>query len=157
MNNVIEDYYKIFELYQELRGQLLNVLRDDDLMFRPFPDMLTLGQLCHEMGQTEESYIESFKTFEQNWDHQNDPLVQPESVAALKEWYAELDVALKAAVSALSDEQVDEGIIKRGFDIRPISQLSTYTEALLIFYGKASIYLRALGKPLPEKWPDWIG
>jgi hypothetical protein len=63
----------------------------------------------------------------------------------------------KAAVSALTDEQVKNGIIKRGFDVRPNIQLDIYKEALLIFYGKASIYLRALGKPLPERWPAWIG
>jgi uncharacterized damage-inducible protein DinB len=154
---MMADYYKIFVLYQELREQLMEVLDDEDLTFRPFPQMLTLGQLCYEIGQTEESYIESFKTFEQNWDHLSDPLVQPESVAELKDWYAELDEELEAAVSALTDEQINEGVIRRGFDIRPISQLSTYTEALLIFYGKASIYLRALSKPLPAKWPDWIG
>lgn len=157
MNKIMEDYYEIFELYQELRGQLMHVLSDADLLFRPFPDMLTLGQLCYEIGQTEQSYIDSFKTFEQNWDHLSDGLVQPENVAFLKQWYREMDDDLKATVSALSDEQINDGIIKRGFDIRPISQLNTYTEALLIFYGKASIYLRALGKPLPEKWPDWIG
>jgi hypothetical protein len=31
-----------------------------------------------------------------------------------------------------------------------------YREALLIFYGKASIYLKALGKTLPEQWQAWI-
>lgn len=157
MNQIMEDYYELFEHYQALRGQLLKVLGDEDLLFRPFPDTLTLGQLCYEIGQTEQSYIDSFKTFEQNWDHENDPLVQPESVAALQEWYREMDRELKEVVSALTDEQIKEGIIKRGFDVRPRTQLDIYKEALLIFYGKASIYLRALGKPLPETWPDWIG
>jgi uncharacterized damage-inducible protein DinB len=157
MNSIMEDYYDIFEHYQALREQLLNVLSDEDLEFRPFPDTLTLGQLCHEIGQTEQSYIDSFKTFEQNWDHENDPLVQPESVEALREWFRGLDEALKSAVSSLSDEQVKEGIIERGFDVRPSTQIDIYKEALLIFYGKASIYLRALGKPLPERWPSWIG
>lgn len=157
MNKIMEDYYGIFEMYQALRGQLLDVLSDEDLLFRPFPDTLTLGQLCHEIGQTEESYIESFKTFEQNWDYLNDPLVQPESVAALRAWYKRLDTELKAVVSALTDDQINNGSIKRGFEARPNIQLDIYKEALLIFYGKASIYLRALGKPLPERWPSWIG
>lgn len=157
MNSIMEDYYEIFEMYQTLREQLLNVLSDEDLAFRPFPDTLTLGQLCYEIGQTEQSYIDSFKTFEQSWEHESDPLVQPESIAALKAWYQELDEALKTAVSALTDEQINEGVIKRGFDVRPKTQLDIYKEALLIFYGKASIYLRALGKPLPESWPSWIG
>jgi hypothetical protein len=119
----MEDYFEVFELYQALRGQLMSVLADEDLLFRPFPEMLTMGQLCYEIGQTEESYIESFKTFEQNWEHESDPLVQPESLAALQEWYEELDGELKAAVSALSDEQVKNGIIKRGFDVRPNIQM----------------------------------
>ena len=84
MNKIMENFYEIFEMYQSLRGQLMNVLRDEDLLFRPFPDMLTLGQLCYEVGQTEQSYLDSFKTFEQKWDHLSDPLVQPESVAFLK-------------------------------------------------------------------------
>jgi hypothetical protein len=157
MNQIMEDHYEIFEMYQDLRRQLMNVVTDDDLLFRPFPDTLTLGQLCYEIGQTEESYIDSFKTFQQNWAHLSDPLVQPESVAFLVNWFQELDGELKTAVSTLTDEQIKTGIIKRGFDIRPVDQLTTYTEALLIFYGKASIYLRALSKPLPDKWPDWIG
>jgi uncharacterized damage-inducible protein DinB len=157
MNSIMEDYYNVFEMYQELREQLMAILTDDDLAFRPFPNTLTLGQLCHEIAQTERSYIDSFKTFQQSWDHESDPLVQPESVAALKEWYQELDRELKAAVSALTNEQINSAIIKRGFDVRPLIQLEIYKEALLIFYGKASIYLRALGKPLPERWPAWIG
>jgi hypothetical protein len=27
---------------------------------------------------------------------------------------------------------------------------------LLIFYGKASVYLKALDKTLPEQWQAWI-
>jgi IS605 OrfB family transposase len=32
-----------------------------------------------------------------------------------------------------------------------------YKEALLIFYGKVSMYLKAIGKILPEQWQEWIG
>jgi hypothetical protein len=37
-----------------------------------------------------------------------------------------------------------------------IIQLHIYREALLSFYGKASVYLKALGKTLPEQWQSWI-
>jgi hypothetical protein len=33
----------------------------------------------------------------------------------------------------------------------------TPREALIIFYGKLSVYLRALERPLPGQWGDWIG
>lgn len=36
-------------------------------------------------------------------------------------------------------------------------ELRLYREALLMFYAKAAVYLRALGKSLPEVWIDWMG
>jgi hypothetical protein len=38
----------------------------------------------------------------------------------------------------------------------PTFQLEVYKEALLIFYGKASVYLKAMGKPRPQQWQEWI-
>jgi hypothetical protein len=32
-----------------------------------------------------------------------------------------------------------------------------YREAMMIFYGRATLYLRALGKPRPQQVRDWIG
>ena len=36
-------------------------------------------------------------------------------------------------------------------------QLDTYLQAVLIFFGKATIYLRVMGKPLPEQMREYIG
>ena len=38
-----------------------------------------------------------------------------------------------------------------------ITPLNIYKEALLIFYGRSKIYLKALGKPVPEHWRDSLG
>lgn len=38
----------------------------------------------------------------------------------------------------------------------PTFQLEVYKEALLIFYGKASVYLKAMGKPRPPQWRERI-
>jgi hypothetical protein len=77
--------------------------------------------------------------------------------------FAELDREMMAAVAALSDEDIDTRRIVRGdfdeefFSPLPRIQLDIYREALLIFYGKVSVYLRADGRPLPGQWMDWIG
>jgi hypothetical protein len=44
-----------------------------------------------------------------------------------------------------------------GFTLPPQINLSVYNEALLIFYGKVIVYLRAAGKLVPEQWADWLG
>ncbi len=82
---------------------------------------------------------------------------------ALRGWYAELDRELMAALEMLSEADVMSGRILRGdfeedyFSPSVTEQLDVYREALLIFYGKASVYLRALGKTLPPQWKLWIG
>jgi hypothetical protein len=53
-------------------------------------------------------------------------------------------------------------IVRGDFEVGHFSpsireQLDVYREALLIFYGKASVYLRALDKTLSPQWQTWIG
>ncbi len=85
------------------------------------------------------------------------------SVGAIVSWYAELDRELAAAIAALSEDDIaDRRIVRHDFGVSnfsplPSIQLDIYREALLIFYGKASVYLRAMGKALPGHWPHWIG
>ena len=79
-------------------------------------------------------------------------------MAALSAWYAELDQSLKEAIEGLSEEQLQSQRVVRGpnFELPPRIQLNIYQEALLIFYGKASVYLKALNKPVSEQMRDWI-
>jgi hypothetical protein len=80
-----------------------------------------------------------------------------------KDWYAALDRDLTTALEALSEEDVTSRRIARGdfeeeyFSPQPIQELDVYREALLIFYGKASVYLRAMDRALPPQWQHWIG
>lgn len=53
-------------------------------------------------------------------------------------------------------------IVRPDFDVwfsapRAKQQLDTYREGLLIFYGKISVYLKAMGRPRSEAWRSWIG
>lgn len=158
MNSLIASYYPTFELYQSLRGQLMEILTDEDLMFNPGGENMALGALCRQIGETEYSYIQSFKTLSQNFDYRNQQSGLAESVDRLVAWYGDLDAQLKEAVSALSEADLAELTIDRGggFEVSPAIQLTIYNEALLIFYGKADIYLKALGKARPEQWAHWI-
>ena len=42
------------------------------------------------------------------------------------------------------------------FRISPRINLAIYQEALLIFYGKISVYLKILGKTPSAQWEHWI-
>jgi hypothetical protein len=149
--------------YQALRGELIAILTDDDLDFRVGGESATLGALCREIGEIEQSYVESFRTFQQDFDYRNPDARLEKSVDALTSWYAELDRNLADAVAALSEDDIaNRRIVRNDFDISDFSpaaaiQLDIYREALLIFYGKVSVYLRAMNKPLPGHWPHWIG
>jgi hypothetical protein len=152
-----------FYEYQQLRTELIEILADDDLGYRVGGSSASLGALCREIGEIEHSYVESFRTFRQDFDYRHpDPLIET-SVAALTSWYAELDRDLAAAIDAISEDDIaNRHIVRLDFDIDDFSplpnvQLDIYRESLLIFYGKVSVYLHALGKTLPGHWQAWIG
>jgi DinB family protein len=152
-----------FAEYQSLRNELVDILRDDDLSFRPSPTTFTLGELCREIGEIEHSYVDALKTFRQDFGWRNpDPEVE-RSVGALSRWFADLDRSLLAAIEALTDDDVTNRRISRddvdveGFSPLPAQELDIYREALLIFYAKVSIYLRAMGRDFPGHWTVWIG
>ena len=165
VNSIIGGYLaeSFFPEYQALRDQLMEILSDDDLGLRLGGETASLGMLCREIGEIEHAYVESFRTFRQDFSYRNPDPGLERSVAALKAWFAELDHALMTAVEALSEDDIASRKIVRGdfeadyFSPLPKVQLDVYREALLIFYGKVSVYLRAIERPLPQQWLDWIG
>ncbi len=165
MNPLIRDHLKatFFEEYQSLRGQLMAILADDDLRFQLGGESATLGALCREIGQIEYAYVESFRTFTQDFGYRNEDPRLERSVDALVAWYADLDREMTAVLETLGEDDIlNRRIVRGDFDAEffsplPRVQLDIYREALLIFYGKVSVYLRAMGRPLPGDWSDWIG
>ena len=164
-NSIISGYlaYSFFPEYQSLRDQLMEILDDEDLDQRLGGETVSLGALCREIGEIEHAYVESFRTFRQDFTYRDpDPRLE-HSVAALKAWYAELDRDLMAAIEDLSEDDIaNRRIIRGDFDedyFSPLAkqQLDTYREALLLFCGKVSVYLRAINRPMPQQWQDWVG
>lgn len=158
MNSIITDAYSLFELYQALRNQLMEILTDEDLSFRPGGDNPSLGELCRQIGEIEQSYINSFKTFEQDFSYRNQEPGLQNSIGQLTTWFEALDKELKKVIEGLTEEMIQNQTIDRGggFTVSPRMQLEIYKEALLIFYGKTIVYLKTMEKPLPKQWQDWI-
>ncbi len=159
MNRIVSEQYGLFRLYQRLRDQLLATLTDADLAFTPGGANPPLGELCLEIGETERAYIDSFRNFSQRFDYRQGDRSLAGSVPGLQAWYEQLDAELYAAVAALSDEEIANRPIDRGngFLVPANAQLHIYQEALIIFYGKVTVYLKLLGKPMSAQWQHWIG
>lgn len=149
-----------------LRTQMMDTLTDADLAFK-FPNNPTLGELCVYIGDVERAYIDSFKTRKLVWDKHNTEQGLSSSVEKLKAWYKALDEELDAVLNSIPDEafevvypsESDTSVntVDRGGWLMPLGgQFRAYREALFIFCGKCSIYLRAMGKPLSKEWQNWI-
>ena len=155
MNRLIEE-----ELpgNMDLRDQLLELITDQDLAYKLPGDNPTLGGLCEEMGRTQQIYARSFRTLTMDWGAGGSSPA-PNSVAALAGWFAALDADLIAALSELSDDDLERKQVDRGHGFTPslFVQFQIYREALLIFYAKASVYLKALEKPYDQQWRAWVG
>jgi hypothetical protein len=159
MNSLMRDYYPTFEMYQAMRNQLMEILNDGDLIFQPHGHNEMLGALCLEIGETEASYVQSFKTFKQDFSYRKEEKGLEWSVDRLEAWFGDLDRDLKSVLEALSESDLRKRVVDRGGDFElPLHiQLDVYKEALLIFYGKVSVYLKAMGKERPQQWQEWIG
>ena len=157
MNSIMQDYYPTFEQYQAARNQLMDLLNGDDLGFH-LEQNPTLGELCKEMGETQYCYLQSFKTLKLTFDYSNEETGLSTNINKLKSWFAEMDADLKSTLEALSQDSIDSQRIDRGSWEVPVQvNLTIYTEALLIFYGKVWVYLNAMGKKKPQQWVEWIG
>ena len=140
-----------------MRTELLDTLSDADLAFNPGGENMTLGALFRETGEIEYSYTQSLQTFEQDWSYRNREAGLESSVARLRAWHQTLDEEMKATVSALSDEDLKKTVKRNGFEMPVDMQLDVYLQALLIFFGKATVFLRAMNKTYPQDIREYIG
>ena len=64
---------------------------------------------------------------------------------------------MQTTLEAMSDADLQRTIDRNGFSPTIDIQMQIYMQALLIFFGKATIYFRVMNKPLPESVQAWIG
>jgi hypothetical protein len=158
MNRFMQEMWPWIEGSHAMRTGLLHILNDADLAFTPGGQNMILGALFRQMGEVEHSYIQSLKTFQQDWSYRHTEAGLDSSIAKLEAWFQALDTEMEAIVAAFSDDDLQKLVDRSGGNRVPVVfQLEVYLQALLIFFGKATIYLKAMNKPLPEAVQEYIG
>ncbi|WP_275003307.1 hypothetical protein [Promicromonospora iranensis] len=135
------------------------MVSDDDLTYKLPGANATLGQLLIDLGDIQGVYTHSFETLELDWAHRQLPPPSPVTVANLRVWFDMQDAAMKAALDAFTVDELQVDRINRGegFIASPFVQHKIYREAVYIFYGRLSVYLRALERDAGPSWMAWVG
>jgi hypothetical protein len=141
-----------------LRSQLLDGLGNADLAFSPGGANATLGALLRESGEVEHAYTQSLKTFAIDWSYHHADTGLEGDLARIKAWYSALDEDMHATLEALAHADLSRSIDRGGGSSMPVEmQLDAYLQAQLIFLGKAGVYFKAMNRPLPPVFLDYIG
>ena len=158
MNSIMREQSNLYEQTRSLRDQMLDLLTDADLAYQLPGDNVPLGVICHEMGEFQQGYIKSFKTFKHEGLIKNPDTSLQTDLTKLKTWFKTLDVEMLSTLEALKEDDIQNKLVDRGdFSLPVTAQFHVYRESLLIYYGKISIYLKALGKTFTSQWQGWIG
>jgi len=157
MNRMMDEKWPWIEAAHGMRSQILDILSDADLGFTPGGQNMTLGALYREMGEVEYAYIQSLKTLKQECPIATSDADLVGSVAQLGAWFHTLDEGMKVAIAELLDEDVNKTVDRGGNAVTVEFQLDVYLQAVLIFLGKATIYLKGMNKPLPKEFQEYIG
>jgi hypothetical protein len=156
MNQIETQFFGLLDMTHNVRNGAIATLDGEDLAFS-LPGCPSVGEVLQAFGDVEASYTDSFKTMKQDFTMTAAGRDEITSGATAIEWLTGLDGELKAALSALSDEDLAKPIDRGGWEMPAMANFHTYREAVLILFGKLDIYLRALGKELPEEWVAWVG
>ena len=157
MNSLIADEFPLRDT-QSLRYDLMERLTDADLAYRLPGDNPTLGELCREIGEIEQAYIQSFTTFAFDLSYRHPEPDIASSVERLKKWYTALDDEFEDVIRGFSEEDLHSKQIDRGrYAASLFVQFQIYREALLIFFAKVIVYLKAMQKSISEQWQWAIG
>lgn len=156
MNSLFEEEIRG---HHRMRDHLLTVVSDADLAYKLPGQNPTLGDLLIEMGHIQGVYTHSLETSTLDWTHRQLSPPAPVTTASLRAWFEAQDDAMEGTLSRLTDEELRIDRIDRGagFIASPFVQHEIYREAVYIFYGKLSVYLRALERDAGEEWAVWVG
>ena len=156
MNNLFDEEIRG---HHSMRDHLLTLVSDADLDYKLPGQNPTLGQVLLELGDVQGVYTHSFATLTLDWTHREVPAPASITIASLRAWFDAQDDAMKRALDRFTDEELRIDRIDRGhgFIASPFVQHEIYREAVYIFYGKLSVYLKALERDAGPEWAAWVG
>ena len=156
MNDLFEEEIRG---HHSMRDHLLTLVSDADLAYELPGQNPTLGNVLIALGELQGVYTHSFETFTLDWSHRQLPPPPPLTVAGLQAWFDAQDDAMRGALDRFTDEELHVDRIDRGhgFVASPFVQHQIYREAVYIFYGKLSVYLKALERDAGAEWAAWVG
>ncbi len=153
MNHLIAKKAILIDTTHNLRTEILEAITDPDLTFSLGGSSLSFAELLLEQGTFQMAYTKAFGSFELVFDA-TAPAIH--TVAEFKTWFETLDQAMMAALEQLSDTDLKKTIARGTWGLPAETTFFTYRESVFIFAAKASVYLRALGKPLPTQLLGWV-
>ncbi len=155
MQEQLKEAFGILKQTLPMRDDILNSLSDEELAYS-LEGNPTIGHLLRRMGDIQRSYIKAFQTFKQDFSEVSMDEALEGSTDKLRAMFAELDEQLETALENISDEQFRSQMIDRGFPMSIGAELHTFREGILTECSKLSVYLRTMGKDLPQQVKDWI-
>jgi hypothetical protein len=156
MNQIEREFFGLLDMTHKVRDDALATIDAGDLGFR-LEGCPPLADVVRALGDVEYAYARSFSTMTQDFSARAPGGENVTSGQSAVEWLRGLDVELKAALSALTDEDLAKPIDRGGWQLPAAANFHTYREAVLIQFGKLDCYLRGLGKGLPNEWTAWVG
>ena len=156
-NRFIEELGIHLRALHHLQQDLLAQLSDSDLQYALPGRNPTLGKMLRDMGDWQRQYIESFETFQHDFNLHLAPADAETSVATLQVWFAKLAEDFMAALEALSNDDLERPIDRGNWSPRASLQFHLYREMLFIYYGHLNVYVRAMDKTISHQWEVWIG
>jgi hypothetical protein len=156
-NRLLDEFSINLTALHRLQQELLAQLDDNNLQLALPGRNPKLGALLREMGDWQRQYIESLKTFRHDFSLHAAPPDAETSVEVLKSWFTELEADFRAAVEALTNDDLQKPVNRGGWSPAVSLQFHLYREMMLIYYSHLDVYVRALDKTISHQWHEWIG
>lgn len=146
----LSDFQEHLERYRAVTLQVLDVVNDADLSWRPSPDQYSLGQQLLHIAQTEDLYATGLFHGDWDFDRARFPSEMP-SRSELREFFEEVRARTLDCLGSISDSELGEVVPIPDSPVEGTlrSWLWFILEHELHHKGQIWLYLRQMGYTAP--------